>query len=42
VTYAISNEPGPVLTRLYDALQDIQYGRSPDTHKWTEVFTPSV
>ena len=38
VTYAISNEPGPVLTRLYDALQDIQYGRAKDRHRWCEIF----
>ena len=33
-TYAFGNEPGPVLTQLYHALQDIQYGRVADTHNW--------
>ena len=27
VTYTISNEPGPIVTKLYNALQDIQFGR---------------
>ena len=30
-------EPGPVLTRLYHALQDIQYGRAEDKHGWCTV-----
>ena len=42
VTYSFGNEPGPVLTELYHALRDIQFGRSPDTHKWCEIVTPSV
>lgn len=33
-TYDFGNEPGPILTRLYHALQDIQYGRAKDTHHW--------
>ena len=37
VTYSISNEPGPVTTRLYNALQDIQYGRVEDAHGWCEI-----
>jgi branched-chain amino acid aminotransferase len=35
--YSFGDEPGPVLSRLYHALKDIQYGRSPDTHNWTEI-----
>lgn len=30
-------EPGPVLTNLYHALQDIQYGRVEDKHGWCTV-----
>lgn len=29
-----SGEPGPVTSELRQALLDIQYGRSPDTHGW--------
>ena len=36
VTYHFG-EPGPVLTSLYHALQDIQYGRVEDTHGWCTV-----
>ena len=39
VTYHISDQPGPVLTRLYRALQDIQYGRAQDKHNWCEIIT---
>ena len=38
VIYHISDEPGPIITRLYHALQDIQYGRVRDTYHWCEVF----
>ena len=38
VTYSFGTEPGPVLTELYHALRDIQFGRSPDTHKWCDVI----
>ena len=38
ITYTIQDEPGPVLTRLYQALQDIQYGRTEDRHHWCEVI----
>jgi branched-chain amino acid aminotransferase len=31
-------EPGPVLTQLYHALQDIQYGRVEDKYGWTRIF----
>ena len=38
ITYSFGDKPGPVLTKLYHALQDIQYGRVEDTHSWcTEV-----
>ena len=35
--YVISKDgmPGPVLTRLYHQLQDIQYGIAPDPYGWT-------
>ncbi|MBR6508496.1 MAG: branched-chain amino acid aminotransferase [Paludibacteraceae bacterium] len=38
VTYTISNEPGPIVTKLYNALQDIQFGRVDDKHHWCEIF----
>ena len=37
VTYAFGDKPGPVLTTLYHALQDIQYGRVEDKHNWCFV-----
>ena len=37
VTYAFGDKPGPVLTKLYHALQDIQYGRVEDRHNWCFV-----
>ena len=37
ITYSFGNEPGPVLTTLYHALQDIQYGRTKDSHGWCTV-----
>ena len=37
-TTYLFGEPGPVLTRLYHALQDIQYGRVEDKHGWCTVF----
>ena len=36
--YSFGNEPGPILTKLYNALQDIQYGRAKDTHRWCEII----
>ncbi len=36
--YRFGAEPGPVLTELYHALRDIQFGRAEDRHGWTEVF----
>jgi branched-chain amino acid aminotransferase len=29
------NQPGPVARRLYEALTDLQYGRTPDPYGWT-------
>ena len=37
VTYSFGPEPGPVLSELYRALKDIQYGRAEDKHGWTEI-----
>ena len=37
ITYSFGDKPGPVLTKLYHALQDIQYGRVEDTHGWCIV-----
>ena len=36
VTYHFG-DPGPILTKLYHALQDIQYGRVEDKHGWCTV-----
>ena len=38
VTYSFGDEPGPVLSELYRALKDIQYGRAIDQHGWCEVI----
>ena len=38
ITYHFGDEPGPVLTKLYHALKDIQYGRAEDKHGWCEVI----
>lgn len=37
-TYSFGTEPGPVLTGLYHALKDIQYGRAEDKYGWTEII----
>ena len=37
-TYEISRTPGPVLTDLYQSLQDIQYGRTEDLHGWCDII----
>jgi branched-chain amino acid aminotransferase len=37
VTYSFGDKPGPVLTKLYHALQDIQYGRVEDKHGWCTI-----
>lgn len=34
---APDGKPGPVTTRLYNALRAIQYGETPDTHGWTTI-----
>ena len=36
--YHFGSEPGPVLTELYRALKDIQYGRAEDTHGWCDLI----
>jgi len=35
--YHLCDEPGPVLTKLYHALRDIQFGRAEDKHGWCEI-----
>ena len=37
VTYSYGAEVGPVSLKLYNALQDIQYGRAEDKFGWTRV-----
>ncbi|MGI5868985.1 MAG: branched-chain amino acid aminotransferase [Kiritimatiellia bacterium] len=34
VSFGSPDHCGPVVQKLYDAVQDIQYGRKPDTHGW--------
>lgn len=36
--YEISRTPGPVLTALYQSLQDIQYGRAEDKYGWCTIL----
>ena len=38
ITYSFGDKPGPVLTKLYHALQDIQYGRVEDKHGWCTII----
>ena len=38
ITYSFGDKPGPVLTKLYHALQDIQYGRTEDKHGWCTII----
>ncbi len=38
ITYNFGAEPGPILTKLYHDLQDIQYGRVRDTHHWCTII----
>jgi len=33
--YVVRFAPGPIASRLYQALTDIQYGRAPDPYGWT-------
>lgn len=35
ITLINDNQPGPVASRLFEALTDIQYGRAPDPYGWT-------
>ena len=37
-TYHFGDQPGPILSELYHALRDIQFGRAEDKHHWTEVI----
>ena len=37
-TYTFGTEPGPVLTELYHALRDIQFGRAEDKHHWCTII----
>jgi len=36
--YVFGQKPGPIMTRLYNALLDIQYGRAEDRYGWCEVI----
>ena len=36
--YSFGDQPGPILTELYHALRDIQFGRAEDKYGWTEVI----
>lgn len=38
ITYSFGDEPGPIMTSLYHALQDIQYGRCEDKHHWCTII----
>lgn len=40
VSYVISknNEAGPLTTKLYNTIREIQYGEAPDTHNWCEII----
>ena len=38
ITYSFGDKPGPVLTKLYHALQDIQYGRVEDKYGWCKII----
>lgn len=35
--FSKDGKPGPISTRLYNRLRNIQYGIEPDTHNWTRV-----
>ena len=39
-SYVISKDgqPGPISTKLYNKLRNIQYGIEPDTHGWVTVL----
>jgi branched-chain amino acid aminotransferase len=36
--YRYGDKPGPISTKLYHKLQDIQYGDEPDIHNWVLVM----
>ena len=36
--FEYGTEAGPVSVKLYNLLQDIQYGRVEDTHGWTTII----
>lgn len=40
VSYILApdDEPGPITTKLYNTIRQIQYGEAPDTHNWCEVI----
>ena len=38
ITFEFGDECGPIFMKLYNRLQDIQYGRVPDLHDWTRVI----
>jgi len=38
ITYTLPKAPGPILIGLREALQDIQYGRTPDIHHWCTII----
>ncbi len=42
ITYEFGDKPGKVSTRLYQALQDIQYGRTEDKHNWCRIIDESL
>ncbi|MBQ4003506.1 MAG: branched chain amino acid aminotransferase, partial [Bacteroidaceae bacterium] len=35
--FSKDGKPGPVSTKLYNKLRNIQYGIEPDVHGWTRV-----
>ena len=39
-TYVLTTDgkPGPMVTKLYNALRDIQYGRAEDKHNWNTII----
>ena len=37
-TFSKDGNPGPISTKLYNHLRNIQYGVEPDVHRWTTVI----
>ena len=35
--FSKDGKPGPISTKLYNKLRNIQYGIEPDTHNWTRI-----